>query len=171
MHGCLGSLSGGSEERRSSCGKRISRPSVSQRIDKSRVPSGPAHWEASFPTSRFCHVPSPGVPEGIVGIKQASLRPPLLTRFGRGAHWRYDVTMEKAPIIAIVLGAMVFDLGLLPGLLGTLMEGFRNFRDHPSPSRRLIHHIQTDMRRYGDIRLVLGVGVMMVLGLVALPSS
>jgi len=73
--------------------------------------------------------------------------------------------MFRAPIIAIVLGAMVFDLDLLPGFLGTLLEGLQNFPDHPPPSRRLVLHIQTDMRRYGDIRLVLGGGVIMILGL------
>jgi hypothetical protein len=66
--------------------------------------------------------------------------------------------MEEAAIIAIILGAMLFVLGLLPGLLDTLMEGLENFRDHPPPSKRPIHHIQTDMRRYGDFRLVVGGG-------------
>ena len=79
--------------------------------------------------------------------------------------------MERVAIIAIVLGAMAFDLGLLPGLLGVLMEALRNFRPHPSPPRRPTHNIRTDIRLYGDIRLVLGGEVMMILGLVALPSS
>ena len=79
--------------------------------------------------------------------------------------------MEKAAITAIVFGAMLFTRGLIPGLLGALMEGLRNFCDHSSPSRGPIDTIQTDMRRYGDIRLVVGGGVMMILGLVALPSE
>jgi hypothetical protein len=66
---------------------------------------------------------------------------------------------------------MLFVLGLLPGLLSSLMERLLNFRDHSSPSREPIHNIKTDMRRYGDIRLVLGGGLMMILGLVALPSD
>ena len=36
--------------------------------------------------------------------------------------------MERAAIIEIVLGSMLFVLGLLPGLLGTLMEGLRDFQ-------------------------------------------
>jgi hypothetical protein len=77
--------------------------------------------------------------------------------------------MERVAIISIVLGAMFFDRALLPGLLGALMERLWNFGNQPSSSRRPIHNIQADMRRYGDIRLVLGGGVMMILGLVALP--
>ena len=77
--------------------------------------------------------------------------------------------MEKAAIIAIVLASMLFDLGLLPGLVGPLMEGLRNFWSQPHPSRRPMPNIGTDMRRYGDIRLVLGGGIMMIFGLLALP--
>jgi hypothetical protein len=76
--------------------------------------------------------------------------------------------MFRAAIIAIVLGAMLFDLGLLPGWVGPLMEGLRNFWSQPHPSRRPMPNIGTDMRRYGDIRLVLGGGVMMILGLLGL---
>lgn len=79
--------------------------------------------------------------------------------------------MERVAITAIVLGAMLFVLGLLPGFLGTLMERLGNFSDHPSPSRRPTQNIWTVIRLYGDIPLVLGGGVMMILGLVALPSS
>src|SRR5215469_1591556 len=56
-----------------------------------------------------------------------------------------------------------------PGMLGPLIEVLRSRPDYPSPSRRLIHNIQADVRRYGDIRLVVGGAVMMFLGLVALP--
>ena len=76
--------------------------------------------------------------------------------------------VEKAAITAIVCGAMLFVRGLIPGLLGWLMEGLRNF---PFPTKGPIHKIQTDMRRYGDIRLVVGGGVMVILGLVALPPN
>jgi len=76
--------------------------------------------------------------------------------------------MEKAAITAIILGAMLFALGLIPGLLGTMIEGLRNVRDYSSPSGGLIQHIQADIRRYGDIRLVVGGGVLMILGFVAL---
>jgi len=73
--------------------------------------------------------------------------------------------MERAAIIEIVLGSMLFVLGLLPGLLGTLMEGLGNFSDHHPPARRPIHNIQNDMRRYGDICLAISGGGMMILGL------
>ena len=63
---------------------------------------------------------------------------------------------------------MLFVQGLMPG---ALMEGLRNCRDHPSPCSGVIHNIQADMRAYGDTRLVVGGGIMMVLGLVALPSE
>ena len=76
--------------------------------------------------------------------------------------------MAKVAIIEIVLGAMLFVVGLLPGLLGTLMERLGNFGDHFSPSKR-IHNIKTDMRLYGDILLAIGGGGMMILGLLALP--
>jgi hypothetical protein len=79
--------------------------------------------------------------------------------------------MERVALIAIVLGALLFDLGLLPGLLGTVMEGLGDFSHHPSPSRGPIHNIKTDMRLYGDIRLVVGGGVIMILGLAALPLN
>jgi hypothetical protein len=72
--------------------------------------------------------------------------------------------VEKLAIIATVFGAMLFVRGLIPGLLGALMEGLRNCRDHPSPSRGPIHNIQTDMRLYGDIRMVICGAIMMILG-------
>ena len=53
--------------------------------------------------------------------------------------------MERVAIIAIVLGAMFFDRGLLPGLLGALTERLWNFGNQPSPSRRPMHNIRTDM--------------------------
>jgi hypothetical protein len=73
--------------------------------------------------------------------------------------------VEKAAITAIIFGAMLFVRGLIPGLLGWLMQRLRNFCDHPSPSTGPTQNIKTDMRRYGNIRLVVGGGAMMILGL------
>jgi hypothetical protein len=72
-------------------------------------------------------------------------------------------------ITAIVCGAMLFVRGLIPGLLGGLMEGLRHFCDPHSPSRGPIHNIKTDMRLYGDVWLASS-GAVMILGLAALPS-
>jgi len=72
--------------------------------------------------------------------------------------------MEKAAITVIVFGAMSFVLGLIPGLLGALMDGLRNRSSSAGPIRK----IKTDMRLYGNIWLVVGGGVMIILGLVAL---
>lgn len=79
--------------------------------------------------------------------------------------------MEKAAVTAIILGAMLFALGLIPGLLGPMIEVLRSLRDYASTSSGLINNIQTDIRRYGDIRLIVGGAVMMFLGLVLLPSG
>ena len=76
--------------------------------------------------------------------------------------------MEKAAITVIVFGAMSFVLGLIPGLLGALRDGLRNFRSDRSSSRGPIRKIKTDMRLYGNIWLVVGGGGMIILGLVAL---
>ena len=77
--------------------------------------------------------------------------------------------VEKLAITAIVFVAMLFVRGLIPGLLGALMEGLTNCRDHPSPSRGPIQNIRTDMRLCGDMRLVVGGGAVILLGLRALP--
>lgn len=79
--------------------------------------------------------------------------------------------MEKAAVTAIILGAMLFALGLIPGLLGPMIEVLRSLRDYASTSSGLINNIQTDIRRYGDIRLIVGGAVMMFLGLVLLSSG
>jgi hypothetical protein len=69
------------------------------------------------------------------------------------------------------MGAILFVLCMIPGLLAALMEGLRNFRDHFSRTRRPFHNIQTDLPLSLDIWLLVGGGVMMIVGLQALLSS
>ena len=40
--------------------------------------------------------------------------------------------MTKPAITAILFGAMLFALGMFPGLIAALREGLENFRDHIS---------------------------------------
>jgi hypothetical protein len=83
---------------------------------------------------------------------------------GIGSHF----IMEKAAITLIVFGAMFLVVGLIPGLLSAPLEGLRNFRDGPSALREPIYDLRTDMRLYGDFRLVVGGGVAIIVGLLAL---
>jgi hypothetical protein len=79
--------------------------------------------------------------------------------------------MAKPAITAILFGAMLFVLGMIPGLLTELVEGLRNFRDHLSPAKRPYRDIQTDSRVSGEILLIVGGGLIMILGLLALLSN
>ena len=77
--------------------------------------------------------------------------------------------MAKPAITAIVFGDMLFVLGMIPGVLAGLMDGLQNFRNHLSPTRGPIRRLQTDRRLFcGDICLLVGGGVMMIAGLLAL---
>jgi hypothetical protein len=49
-----------------------------------------------------------------------------------------------------VPGAMLFVLGMIPGLLAVLMRGLQNFSDHFSQTGGPIHRFQTDLGRPGD---------------------
>jgi hypothetical protein len=73
--------------------------------------------------------------------------------------------MAKAAIFLIVFGATFFALGMLPDLIDTFFEGFRNVRANFSPTRRPIHDIQTDS---AQIWLLVGGGVMIIVGLLAI---
>jgi hypothetical protein len=79
--------------------------------------------------------------------------------------------MAKPAITAILFGAMLFVLGMIPGLLAGLVEGLRNLRDHLSPAKRPYQDIQTDSRVSGEILLIVGGGLIMILGLLALLSN
>jgi hypothetical protein len=76
--------------------------------------------------------------------------------------------MAKPAITAIVFGAMLFVLGMVPGVLAGLMDGLQNLRNHLSPTRGPIRRLQTHHRLSGDICLLVGGGVMMIAGFLAL---
>lgn len=78
--------------------------------------------------------------------------------------------MRRQAITAILFGAMLFALGMAPGLIAALREGLENFRDHVSQTRGPISRFRTDLRFSGDIWLLVGGGVMMITGLLALLS-
>jgi hypothetical protein len=76
--------------------------------------------------------------------------------------------MDIPAITAILCGAILFGLGMIPGLLATLVEGLQNFMDHLSQTGEPVHRSQTHLRLSGDIWLLTVGGLMMILGLVAL---
>lgn len=76
--------------------------------------------------------------------------------------------MAEVGIAAIVVGAMLFALGLFPGLLPALTERFQGLLDHFFRSRRGIHRIQADLLLSGDVWLLAGGGVILIVGLLAL---
>lgn len=61
--------------------------------------------------------------------------------------------MAKGAIFAVVFGAMLFALGVTPGVIATFFEELRNFRDTFSPTRGPIHGIQTDSPQMGWLSL------------------
>jgi hypothetical protein len=79
--------------------------------------------------------------------------------------------MAIPAITAIISGAMLFALGMMPGLIATLLEELQDFRDHFSSMSGPIRNRQTDSRVSGAIWLRVGGAVMMILGLLALLSS
>jgi hypothetical protein len=78
--------------------------------------------------------------------------------------------MTKSAITAILFGAMLFALGMFPGLIAALREGLENFRNHISQTRGPMSRFQTDLRFSGDIWLLVGGSVMMIVALLALLS-
>ena len=87
--------------------------------------------------------------------------------------------MSPLAFIAIVFGAMLFVLGLMPNVIATFMDKLRNLRDAIedelqnlrgdfSPTRRPIHRIQADS---AQVWLLLWGGVMMILGLFGLLTN
>jgi hypothetical protein len=87
--------------------------------------------------------------------------------------------MSPLAFIAIVFGAMLFVLGLMPNVIATFMDKLRNLRDALedelqnlrgdfSPTRGPIHRIQADS---AQVWLLLWGGVMMILGLFGLLTN
>jgi hypothetical protein len=75
--------------------------------------------------------------------------------------------MDIQASTAILYGAILFGLGMIPGLFATLVEGLQNFLDHIQTGEP-VHGSQTDLRLAGDIWLMAVGGLMMILGLAAL---
>jgi hypothetical protein len=76
--------------------------------------------------------------------------------------------MAEVGITAIVVGAILFALGLFPGLLPALMERFQGLLDRFVPSRGRIHKFQTYSPLHSDVWLIASGGVMLILGLFVL---
>jgi hypothetical protein len=79
--------------------------------------------------------------------------------------------MDRPAITAILCGAILFGLGMIPGLVAALVEGLQNFLDQLSQTGEPVHRSQADLRLSGDIWLLAVGGLMMILGLVALLLS
>ncbi|PWT99834.1 MAG: hypothetical protein C5B51_26345 [Terriglobia bacterium] len=72
----------------------------------------------------------------------------------------------KPGITAIIFGAMLFVLGMMPRVLIALVEGLRNLQDHIAGMReQLNNHVDLGG---GDIWLVVGGGLLMIAGSLAL---
>ena len=79
--------------------------------------------------------------------------------------------MAELGITAIVVGAMLFALDMIPGLLAALMKGLQGFRGHVSQSRGPIYPFQTDLPLSGEAWLLGAGALMMIFGLQAFMSS
>jgi hypothetical protein len=77
--------------------------------------------------------------------------------------------MEPA-ITAIVYGAMLFVLAVISGVIAAVMKEFQPFQV-VFPRRRWIDNFKADLRFSGDIWLLVGGGLMMILGLLVLLAS
>jgi hypothetical protein len=76
--------------------------------------------------------------------------------------------MTEVANTAIVVGAILFALGLFPGLLPVLIARFQGLRDYFFPSRGRIKKFQSGLPLHTDAWLLGGGGVIMILGLLAL---
>jgi hypothetical protein len=79
--------------------------------------------------------------------------------------------MAIVGIIAIVLGAMLFVLGMNPGLFVAVAKGVENLRDLFFQSRGPTHRFQQNAGLSIDALLLVGGMVMMILGLQVLLSG
>ena len=83
--------------------------------------------------------------------------------------------MAKQASIAIILGAALFALALMPGLLASLLasleEALQNFQNHLFPTTRPVHSIRTGRALTGEIWLLIFGGALMILGLLGLLSK
>jgi hypothetical protein len=76
--------------------------------------------------------------------------------------------MWRPSIIAIIVGAMMLVLGMIPGFLVALTEALRNFLDPLYPTGGPWYRSCAHLRVSGAIWLLVGGGVMMIVGLLLL---
>jgi hypothetical protein len=76
--------------------------------------------------------------------------------------------MAKAGINVALFGALLVALGMMPSLPAALIRGLQNFRDQFCWPRGQIHNAGSDLRVSGDIWLVVGGGVLIIVGLTSL---
>lgn len=95
--------------------------------------------------------------QGIEALEKDIVTSPALSSF----------PMAKAAVDAILFGILLIVLGMVPGVIVGLIRGLnafkRIFSPHPIP--------HADFRVSGDLWLVVGGGVMVVAGLVALVAG
>jgi hypothetical protein len=94
-----------------------------------------------------------------------------VARGGQQRYYLWRLIMVGPAIIAIVFGVMLFALGMIPGLIATLMGELQKFQDHFYSRRRPIHNVQTDLQFSAETWLATGGAIVMILGLLALVSS
>jgi hypothetical protein len=76
--------------------------------------------------------------------------------------------MAQVAIATIVVGTILFALGLFPGSLPALLERFQSLRDRFFPSTGRNHKVPADLPLHSDVWLLGGGGVILILGLLAL---
>jgi hypothetical protein len=76
--------------------------------------------------------------------------------------------MLELGITAIVVGPILLALFLIPGLVPVLLRGWETLGDRFSPRRAPNHKIPTHLPLAGDVWLLAGGGVMLIIGLLVL---
>ena len=76
--------------------------------------------------------------------------------------------MWRPSIIAIIVGGMLLVLGMIPAFVVALMEALTNFLDPLYPTGGPWYRFCAHLRVSGAIWLLVGGGVMMIVGLLAL---
>jgi len=76
--------------------------------------------------------------------------------------------MLELGVTAIVVGPILLALVLIPGLVPTLLRGWQGLGDRLAPRRGPNDNLQTDLRLSGDVWMLGGRVVMLILGLFVL---
>jgi hypothetical protein len=75
--------------------------------------------------------------------------------------------MAELGVTAVVVGTILLALGLIPGLVPTVVRGFQSLGDRFS-SWRDASTLQTSLTLSGDVWLISSGGVLLLLGLLVL---